>query len=96
MDFESLLFRIRYVCSNWKMLLHLFFRTYHFGVNNDAWEPHRSLFGLPFHKTVKRLVVSYKMMRIRAFIGFIPLNDAIKLFPGYARKHGYHPIRSSQ
>jgi hypothetical protein len=32
------------------------------------------------------------MMRIRAFIGFIPLNDAIELFPGYARRNGYHPI----
>lgn len=95
MNFENLRFRASYICGNWKMLLHLFFRTYHFGVNNDDWEQHRSIFGLPLPKAITRLVLNYKMMRIRAFIGFIPLNDAVRLFPGYAKKHGYQSIGPS-
>ncbi len=92
---ENLLFKIKYMLDNWRLLMHLFFRTYHFGVNNLSREPHRSLFGLPFYKAIMRLVLNYKMMRVRAFIGFIPLNDAIRLFPGYARKNGYHQIQPS-
>ena len=88
----NLLFRIKFFIKNWKLVCHLLFRTYHFGVNNLSWEPHRSIFGLPFYKIIPSLLLNYKMMRIRAFIGFIPLNDAIQLFPGYARRNGYHPI----
>ena len=63
-----------------------------FGVNNLTWEPYRSIFGLPFYNIIPSLLLNYRMMRIRAFIGFIPLNDAIQLFPGYARRNGYHSI----
>lgn len=93
MKMENSLFRIRFLAENWKLLFHLFFRTYHFGVNNLSRETHRSIFGLPLYETVTRLAFNYKMMRLRAFIGFIPLNDAVRLFPAHARKNGYHPIR---
>ena len=74
------------------MFIHLFLGTYRFGVNNDFWASNKSIFGQPVRKSIIKLIQNYKMMRIRAFMGFIPLNDAIKLFPAYAEKKGYKPI----
>ncbi len=89
MEKEHVVFRLNYLLENWKMLVHLFFGTHRFGINNDTWGGHRSLYGTaPF----TNLIASYRSMRRRAFLGFIPLNDAIRLFPGYAKKHGYKPI----
>jgi hypothetical protein len=36
-----------------------------------------------------KIIKRYKMARTRAFCGFIPLNEAIKMFPIYARRNGY-------
>ncbi|MCP3926605.1 MAG: hypothetical protein GY714_28935 [Desulfobacterales bacterium] len=86
-------FRIDYYLENWKMGFHLVFRTDHFGVNNDLWQKNKSLFGKSILKSILTFWTNYKMMKIRAFSGFIPLNDAIRLFPGYAKKHGYKTIK---
>ncbi|MBF0234491.1 MAG: hypothetical protein HQK65_15840 [Desulfamplus sp.] len=77
------------------MILHLLFRTRRFGVNNVLWARHDSLFADPWPRGIARVVKNYKMMKIRAFSGFIPLNDAIKLFPEHAARHGYKPIPHS-
>ncbi|MFH1156750.1 MAG: hypothetical protein V1793_23350 [Pseudomonadota bacterium] len=85
--------RLKYLLENWKMVVHLLFKTGHFGVNNAAWSRHRSIFAAPGPGRLPNVLKNYKMMRIRAFSGFIPLNQAIKLFPGHAGKQGYTPIR---
>ena len=92
MNRELLRFRVNYFLENWKMLVHLFFGTDHFGVNNELRAGHRSLFAMPLARLITRLPANYRGMRRRAFLGFLPLNDAIKLFPGYAEKHGYKAI----
>lgn len=86
--------RYRYIKENWKMILHLLFKTRRFGVNNALWaQPfQKSLFSLPFPMGVAQIFKNYQMMKIRAFSGFIPLNHAIEIFPDHAKRHKYHPI----
>ncbi|SLM28994.1 conserved hypothetical protein [Desulfamplus magnetovallimortis] len=85
--------KIKYILENWKMILHLLFRTKRFGVNNMEWSQQDSLFGQSWIIGFAGLLKNYKMMKIRAFSGFIPLNDAIALFPEHARRNGYHAIK---
>ena len=85
-----------YIKENWKMILHLLFKTRRFGVNNNLWaQPmQRSLFSLPFPMGIVHAFKNYNMMKIRAFSGFIPLNDAIDIFPDHAARNAYHPIET--
>ena len=82
--------KINYILGNWKMIVHLLFKTRRFGVNNRGWSNHPSIFGNPLGIT--HTLKNYRMMKIRAFSGFIPLNDAIEIFPAHAKKHGYKAI----
>ncbi|MBF0202757.1 MAG: hypothetical protein HQK67_00255 [Desulfamplus sp.] len=75
------------------MVIHLLFKTKRFGVNNQLWAEQDSLFGEPCLTGWSQAIKNYKMMKIRAFSGFIPLNQAIDLFPEHAAKHGYKPIK---
>jgi len=84
--------KLIYLVATWKMVTHLLLRTKRFGVNNQLWAERDSLFGTSWLTGWSQAVKSYKMMQIRAFSGFIPLNEAIELFPAHARKHGYRPI----
>lgn len=85
--------KINYMLENWKMIVHLLFKTKRFGVNNLLWSNQPSIFGSPLGIT--RTLKNYRMMKVRAFSGFIPLNDAIEIFPHHAKKHGYRPISKS-
>lgn len=85
----NLMFRIKYGLRYWKLLTHLLFGTYHFGVNNFWWSKYPSVFGRSNKWNIMRLFLSAKMMRARCFMGFIPLDDAVRIFPGYARSHGF-------
>ncbi len=84
--------RVSYILENWKMIVHLLFKTRRFGVNNLLWSNQPSVFGAGLPLGPGRVLKNYRMMKIRAFSGFIPLNDAIDIFPRHARKHGYKPI----
>ncbi|WP_041273353.1 hypothetical protein [Desulforapulum autotrophicum] len=84
--------KISYILENWKMIVHLLFKTRRFGVNNLTWSSHPSVFGTALPLGLGRAFKNYQMMKIRAFSGFIPLNDAIEIFPYHAKKHGYKPI----
>ena len=77
---------IRYYLDNWKLGVHLLFRTYPFGVNNEWWCYYPSMFGLPFRKRW-HLIRQFKGMRFRAEIGFVSKETFIKLFPNQAKKH---------
>ncbi|HKK91556.1 MAG TPA: hypothetical protein VJ936_09145 [Desulfobacteraceae bacterium] len=87
--------RVKFLLENWLMVVHLLFKTTHLGVNNRVWSSHPSVFGQRGVKGFTQVIKNYKMMKIRAFSGFIPLNDAIDIFPGHAEKHGYKPIDTS-
>ncbi len=86
-------FEIRFFLENWKMFFHLFTGTSYFGVNNELWVPHGSIFSTSIIRKILYFKTNYQMMKIRTFIGFVPLNDAIKLFPGYSRKKKFKPIK---
>ena len=78
--------RQMYVLQNWKLILHLLFRTYRFGVNNEWWSKFPSIFGLPVWKRW-HLIDRYVEIRFRAEIGFVPMDDFKVLFPRYSRKN---------
>lgn len=84
--------RVIYLIENWKMVIHLLFKTQRFGVNNQLWSNYDSLFGDSCLTGWIGAIKNYKMMKVRAFSGFIPLNQAIEIFPEHAKKHGYRPI----
>ncbi|MCW7752922.1 hypothetical protein OOT00_02870 [Desulfobotulus sp. H1] len=86
---EDLFFRLHYLGKNWRQILHLSLGTAHFGVNNQSFSPEHSLFRVKGLKKITGLPVRIRMMRARAFMGFIPLKDAVRIFPGYAKRHGY-------
>ena len=64
---------LKYAIKNWKLIIHLLFRTYFFGVDNRWWFPYPSIFGLPIKKrfSVKQILLNIRMMKIRANCGFI-------------------------
>ena len=86
---REMVFRVDYVARNWKQIVHLALGTGHFGVSNRFWSPDGSLFEKRGIRRIFGLSERIRMMQARAFMGFIPLKDAIRIFPGYARKHGY-------
>lgn len=63
---------IKYYKQNWKMFIHLLFRTKRFGVNNKWWNNFDSIFGLSTIKiiwriiTIKPLITEWKMIKFRA------------------------------
>ncbi|TYT74346.1 hypothetical protein [Desulfobotulus mexicanus] len=86
---EDLFFSLHYLGKNWRQILHLAFGTAHFGVNNQNFSADHSLFRVKGLKKITGLPGRIRMMRARAFMGFIPLKDAVRIFPGYAKRHGY-------
>ena len=64
--------RIKYFLKNWKVGVHLLFRTKRFGVNNQWWNSYDSIFGWCNKKilysilTVKPVIRNYKGMKLRA------------------------------
>jgi len=86
------MYKIKYILENWKLIIHLLFRTCHLGVDNYWWSPYKSLFGLPFYKRFN-LIKNYKLAKIRASCGFIPMREAKLLFGNSlvgGRKNGCH------
>ena len=73
--------RLRYFKKNWKIGIHLLFRTKRFGVNNQRWSTFDSLFGRPTKKiiigilTIKPIIENYRQMKNRAGTGIHFLSD---------------------
>lgn len=61
--------KIIFVIQNWKLFIHLLFRTYHFGVNNEWHSDISSIFGLPLKERFKynQIKTNIIMMKIRGF-----------------------------
>jgi hypothetical protein len=75
-----------FVLNNFLFIFHLAFGTRHLGVNNRLWDKDNSVFYVPFYKGILTLPRRIKMMKKRAFMGFIPFDEAAELFPDYALK----------
>ena len=64
--------KIQYVKQNWKLGIHLIFRTKRFGVNNRWWNDFDSMFGLSLYEIIfsvlkiRPLIDNYKLMKFRA------------------------------
>jgi hypothetical protein len=56
---------LTYFLLNWKMIIHVIFKTYHFGVNNEWWSKFPSIFGAPLYKRWN-IIASYRQARFRA------------------------------
>ena len=90
---SDLMFKAKYLKDNWKLIVHLLFRTQYFGVNNQWKSDFPSMFGWPKWKiiwsiiTVRPIIMNYRYMRFRAQIGFIPRDVFMKLFRRFTMKH---------
>ncbi len=64
--------RIKYFLENWKVGIHLIFRTKRFGVNNQWWSPFDSMFGWSNRRRlwniikIRPMIENYKHMKLRA------------------------------
>ncbi len=78
--------KFKYCLKNWKLGIHLLFRTKHFGVNNLKWSTFPSIWGWSWHKillgiiTIKPIINNWKGIRFRMEIGFIPKDEYNILF----------------
>ena len=48
---------LKYYYKNWKLFVHLLFRTKRFGVNNQWWNNYDSIFGLSTCKIIFRIIL---------------------------------------
>lgn len=84
--------KLEHFKKNWKLTIHLLFRTKHFGANNQWWLDFDSYFGWPWYKiligiiTVKPIINNYKGMKFRAKIGFISEQSFNEIWPNYKRR----------
>ncbi len=88
---KKIYYKLKYFKENWKMIIHLLFGTYKFGVNNNLWCEFPSGFGVPWRKRFipSKIRQRYEGMRFRAIAcGFIPKVKAQKLFSAYIKKIG--------
>ena len=81
---KNIIYKSKYFKENWKMIIHLLFGTYKFGVNNDRrWSTFDSMFGVPWRKRFipSEIKKRYQGMKFRAVACyFIPKDVADKLF----------------
>lgn len=77
--------RIRYFSENWKLIFHLLFSTYRFGVNNRWWSDFDSMFGVPWYKrTPWKMLENFRGMRFRATAcKFVSKETVAFLWPNY-------------
>jgi len=88
-SFLSIFYKIKYFNENWKMIIHLLFGTYRFGVNNELWCQYNSMFGIPWRKRFipSKIKYRYEGMRFRAIACyFIPKDKAEKIFSRFIKK----------
>jgi len=80
--------------KNWKLGFHLLFRTARFGVNNELYARHKSIFAWPWWKIVISCVLirpiyeNWKQMKFRAGACHFMTDEDYKLTYG-KNKHEY-------
>jgi hypothetical protein len=83
---------LKFIFGNWKLIIHLLFGTFRFGVDNKWRSSFDSMFSVPWNKRYK-LIERYKLMRFRAEIGFISQHDFVDLFPIYCWQRGIKKVK---
>ncbi len=80
--------KVNYLLKNWKIGVHLLFRTKRFGVNNERWSTFDSMFGVSMSQRlwdmarIWPIVRNYKMMKLRAIqLNFVDTNICTILWP---------------
>lgn len=68
--------------KDWKLGIHLIFRTKRFGVNNKWWSNFDSIFGASFIQRL-RIVYNWKSMKFRAGKLHFLSDESYKLLFGY-------------
>jgi hypothetical protein len=81
------MYKFFFALKNLLFILHLGLGTRHFGVNNKIWSKDDSVFSVPLYTGIFTFPKRLKMMKKRAFMGFVPFKDAKKMFPLYAKKN---------
>lgn len=84
---KKLVKKILYMVENMPFIIHLAFGTKHFGINNKLWSNDSSIFSVPLYKGLFQFPSRIRMMKKRAFIGFLPYDEAKNLFPEYAKNY---------
>lgn len=83
---------VKEVFNNWKLGIHLLFRTYRFGVNNKWWNNYDSMFGLPWYQRINPLQLYKNYLGIKfRIIGCYFVSNPWDFFPKYMKK--YYPWR---
>jgi len=79
----------KWILMNWKLIIHLLFRTRRFGVNNEWWSYFDSkIFGVHWLQIcwdvirIRPIINNYKLMKYRASMGFIDQKNYEMLFGG--------------
>ena len=82
--------KLKYILNNWKLGVHLVFKTRRFGVNNQWWSKFDSVLGVTKKQwlwdivRIWPIVRNYKLMKFRAIhLGFITPEEAELLWPRY-------------
>lgn len=84
--------RLKFLYENWRLGVHLLFRTKRFGINNEKWSqrrkgtiPESSIFGWPWYKilwgiiTIKPIIYNYRGMRFRSVTCYFLTDEQNKL-----------------
>ena len=81
MTLDNIKYRLQLFKESWKLVIHLLFSTYHFGVNNDTWVRWRSMFGRPILTRfwLPTIISNYRLMKFRMNIGFLPKDKVVRL-----------------
>ena len=85
--------RMEFYKENWKIGVHLVFRTKRFGVNNERWSTFDSMFGVSILQRlwdivrIRPILRNYEMMKFRAqWVLFLTPEQCEILWPNYKEK----------
>jgi len=85
MDRDKLRRRLKFVLKNWKLGVHLIFKTNRFGVNNGWWSQFDSLFGASCFRERLSIRRNWKLMRHRAGACYFLDDESYELLFGKPR-----------
>ncbi len=85
MNWRFLVKRIKFFKENWKLGVHLIFRTKRFGVNNQKWSTFDSMFGVSTRQIwsdifkIKPILMNWKRMKFRAKAAYFLTDEEYEL-----------------
>ncbi len=76
-----------YALKNWRFIIHILFKTRHFGVNNQWWSADASALSWSYANRfigivcIIPIIRNYQAAKYRAHTGWIPKHTAKQYFP---------------